>query len=49
MTEEEKEARVELIYALPESDLTPDLVAEFFAIMFGGVSDEGFPASLLCG
>ena len=36
MTDEEKEAPIQEIYALPTDQLIEDDTAEFFAIMFGG-------------
>ena len=38
MNDQQKEDRVQEIYATPEAELTDDDTAEFFAIMFGGVS-----------
>jgi hypothetical protein len=38
MSLEQREARVDELYSLPESELTPEATAEFFAIMFGGAT-----------
>jgi hypothetical protein len=36
MSDEQKDARVQEIYAIPSEEVSPEQFDEFFAMMFGG-------------